>query len=56
MQIIECTTCAGSGILADNKGWEYTCSDCFGDGKIDPNHEPRSTKAQSGNEDNQLKN
>lgn len=28
-----CKACEGSGMLADDEGWQYTCSVCHGIGK-----------------------
>lgn len=54
MQTIECRACAGSGILADDEGWQYTCSVCFGEGEIDPDQKNRSAKVLSVDENNRL--
>ena len=28
-----CKACGGSGMLADDEGWQYVCSVCHGTGK-----------------------
>lgn len=29
-----CKACDGSGLLADDENWRYTCTVCNGDGKV----------------------
>ncbi|WP_175631794.1 hypothetical protein [Virgibacillus siamensis] len=31
----ECKACEGTGMLADDEGWQYKCSVCDGDGTYD---------------------
>lgn len=33
---VTCEACEGTGMLADENGWQYTCTICNGEGKIDP--------------------
>lgn len=33
---ITCEACGGTGMLADENGWQYKCTICGGEGKIDP--------------------
>ena len=33
-----CKACEGTGMLADDEGWQYKCSICHGDGQVDQNH------------------
>lgn len=54
MRTIECKACGGSGMLADDEGWQYKCSVCFGAGQIDPTDESRSAKVMTVDENNRL--
>jgi len=39
-----CKACDGSGMLADDEGWQYNCSVCHGEGEIERNDEPLSAQ------------
>lgn len=54
MSKIECKVCDGSGILADDEGWKYKCSVCFGMGEVDPNDQSRTVRVLSVDENNRL--
>ena len=45
-----CKACEGTGMLADDEGWQYKCSVCHGDGVNDSN----STRIMSVDENNRL--
>ena len=45
-----CKACEGTGMLADDEGWQYKCSVCHGDGIDDS----RETKIMSVDENNRL--
>lgn len=36
---VTCVACGGSGMLADEDGWQYKCTICGGEGKIDPDQQ-----------------
>jgi DnaJ-class molecular chaperone len=37
----DCKACHGTGMLADDEGWQYECSVCHGTGEVDPEKEVR---------------
>lgn len=45
-----CKACEGTGMLADDEGWQYECSVCHGTGEITENE----TKILSVDENNRL--
>jgi len=45
-----CKACDGTGMLADDEGWQYKCSVCHGDGV----HTTDETKIMSVDENNRL--
>lgn len=45
-----CKACDGTGMLADDEGWQYECSVCHGDGINTTN----DTKVMSVDENNRL--
>ncbi|HEX6593359.1 MAG TPA: hypothetical protein VF095_02095 [Bacillota bacterium] len=47
----ECKACAGSGMQADDEGWQYNCSVCNGTGVVQEN---QSTRVLSVDENNRL--
>lgn len=36
-----CLACDGTGMLADDEEWQYTCTVCGGDGQYHPNNSSR---------------
>lgn len=48
-----CKACEGTGMLADDEGWQYGCSVCHGDGILHPNNE-QTPKIMSVDENNRL--
>lgn len=51
-----CKACDGSGLLADDEGWQYNCSVCHGTGKVELGNEPLSAniKIMEVDENNRL--
>ncbi|MFD1705536.1 hypothetical protein ACFSCZ_02060 [Siminovitchia sediminis] len=47
-----CTACHGTGMLADDEGWQYKCSVCRGAGYI--NEETPAAKVMEVDENNRL--
>jgi len=45
-----CKACQGSGMLADDEGWQYECSVCHGTGKVIE----KAAKIKSVDENNRL--
>lgn len=37
----KCLACEGTGMLADDEGWQYTCSICHGDGSYQMTIDPK---------------
>jgi len=54
MSKLECKACAGTGMLADDEGWQYNCSVCFGSGQMNPNDDTRDVKVMTVDENNRL--
>lgn len=50
-----CRACEGTGMLADDEGWQYECSVCHGEGNINPAEE-KPTRIMSVDENNRLLN
>ncbi|MCM3763030.1 hypothetical protein M3212_20085 [Alkalihalobacillus oceani] len=38
-----CKACEGTGMLADDEEWQYTCTVCGGDGYVQQEHSTSST-------------
>ena len=49
-----CKACEGTGMLADDEGWQYKCSICGGDGDFFPGDNPEPTKQINVDENNRL--
>lgn len=47
-----CHACEGTGMLADDEGWQYKCSICDGDGMLEGDEKP--TKLFNVDENNRL--
>lgn len=47
----ECKACNGTGMLADDEGWQYECSVCHGEGIMS---DEKPTKILSVDETNRL--
>lgn len=45
----ECIACQGSGMLADDEGWQYNCSVCNGTGELLENKEARIMEVDENN-------
>lgn len=50
-----CRACEGTGMLADDEGWQYECSVCHGKGHVQPGDQ-RQTKIMSVDDNNRLLN
>lgn len=48
-----CKACGGTGMLADDEGWQYECSVCHGEGVFNTEID-RPTKIMSVDENNRL--
>lgn len=48
-----CKACDGIGLLADDEGWQYTCSVCHGEGTVDQKT-AKASKIMSVDENNRL--
>ncbi len=48
-----CIVCGGSGMLADDEGWQYECSVCHGSGKLSEAEE-KPARVLSVDENNRL--
>lgn len=51
MSEIRCKACEGTGMLADDEGWQYACSVCHGKGEWS---EMESARIMSVDENNRL--
>ncbi|MEC5425408.1 hypothetical protein QGM71_18155 [Virgibacillus sp. C22-A2] len=49
-----CKACEGSGMLADDEGWQYRCSVCNGDGIHAKSDAASSARIMSVDENNRL--
>ena len=50
-----CKACDGSGMQADDEGWQYQCSVCHGTGSADQGkHTAGQAKVMSTDENNRL--
>ncbi len=47
-----CKACEGTGMLADDEGWQYNCSVCHGEGLIKDSFQ--SARIMSVDENNRL--
>lgn len=47
-----CKACEGTGMLADDEGWQYKCSVCDGEGVVD--EAAKSARIMSVDENNRL--
>lgn len=48
-----CKACEGTGMLADDEGWQYECSVCHGSGSIKEGEE-RTVRVLAVDENNRL--
>lgn len=49
-----CRACEGTGMLADDEGWQYNCSVCGGDGIISQEDKERPARVMEVDEMNRL--
>ncbi|WP_196493828.1 hypothetical protein [Ornithinibacillus caprae] len=49
-----CKACDGSGILADQEGWQYRCSVCNGDGIYNQSDAATTSRVMDVDENNRL--
>ncbi|WP_166701689.1 hypothetical protein [Bacillus thermotolerans] len=49
-----CKACEGTGMLADDEGWQYTCSVCRGAGTFMEESSSPSARVMSVDENNRL--
>ncbi|MBP1968434.1 DnaJ-class molecular chaperone [Virgibacillus natechei] len=49
-----CKACEGTGMLADDEGWQYSCSVCDGDGEYSESDASRPARVRSVDENNRL--
>lgn len=49
-----CRACEGTGMLADDEGWQYNCSVCRGTGHISVENNFDSARIMSVDENNRL--
>lgn len=49
-----CKACEGTGMLADDEGWQYKCSVCNGDGTYDTADITRTARVMAVDENNRL--
>ena len=49
-----CRACEGTGMLADDEGWQYNCSVCRGKGHISVENNFDSARIMSVDENNRL--
>lgn len=50
-----CKACDGSGMLADDEGWQYKCSVCDGTGAVDGGrHTAGEARVMTTDENNRL--
>lgn len=49
-----CKACDGSGLLADDEFWQYTCTVCGGDGQLSPGESPEPSKLINVDETNRI--
>lgn len=49
-----CKACEGTGMLADDEGWQYKCSVCNGDGIYASVDAERGARLMSVDENNRL--
>ncbi|UFU00606.1 hypothetical protein KO561_06630 [Radiobacillus kanasensis] len=49
-----CKACEGTGMLADDEEWQYTCTVCGGDGHLSPGENPTPDKYINVDENNRI--
>ncbi|WP_169721022.1 hypothetical protein [Tuberibacillus calidus] len=49
-----CKACDGTGLLADDEFWQYTCTVCGGDGIMMPNENPEPAVPFSVDDNNRV--
>ncbi|MFC3041686.1 hypothetical protein ACFOGI_15685 [Virgibacillus xinjiangensis] len=49
-----CRACEGTGMLADDEGWQYTCSICRGDGSYSQDDAAKGARIMEVDETNRL--
>ncbi|SHG54665.1 hypothetical protein [Ornithinibacillus halophilus] len=49
-----CKACEGTGMLADDEGWQYKCSVCHGDGVYSQSDANREARVMSVDQNNRL--
>ena len=53
---LTCKACEGTGMLADDEGWQYNCSVCRGEGVLPVNAAKQSAEIMDVDENNRLLN
>lgn len=49
-----CKACEGTGMLADDEGWQYSCSVCYGEGYLKPAASTEEARVMEIDENNRL--
>ena len=49
-----CVACDGTGMLADDENWQYTCTVCGGEGVLEAGGSPTSGKRIDVDETNRI--
>jgi DnaJ-class molecular chaperone len=49
-----CRACEGTGMLADDEEWQYTCTICGGDGRIDPENQSSRSNLMNVDDNNRI--
>lgn len=49
-----CKACEGTGMLADDEEWQYTCTVCGGDGHFYPEDKPEPSNLINVDENNRI--
>jgi len=49
-----CKACEGTGMQADDEGWQYECSVCHGEGVYDESVKEKGARIMSVDETNRL--
>lgn len=49
-----CEACDGTGLLADDEGWQYHCQMCDGNGNTNPRLKGQPVKLMAVDENNRL--
>lgn len=49
-----CKACDGTGMMADDEGWQYKCSVCHGDGVYHKSDKEKGARVMSVDETNRM--